>query len=301
MKYTACAVLLLAASALICLPPAAAQEPNALVKRSDLFCTGFVSEVAPRVDLQVVGGEKENLKSLFVEGDIVFLNQGRERGIQPGAVYYITRPLGEVKHPFTKKRVGYFVRELGLLRVIDVQDHTSTAEITVSCDTVSFGDLLKPYEAYTSPSPRDFRPLPRYGEGSGGVTGQIMMSSRLREYFSANEMVLIDLGERHGVRPGDYFTIYRKIGRTEGVTNVRDDDVVQEHSGGYGSQRYRGGNVSSMATRVSTENVLRTRPPLPRRVLGELVVVKVQNTVAVALITRTNAEVNIGDWIERSN
>ncbi|HLG12902.1 MAG TPA: hypothetical protein VJH03_00040 [Blastocatellia bacterium] len=300
MKYVVCAVISIAA-AVACVPAAAAQESDPLVKRSDIFCTGFISEVAPRVDLQVVGGEKENLKSLFTEGDIVFLNGGRERGIQPGAVFYITRPMGEVKHPFTKKKVGHFVRELGLLRVIDVQDYVSTAEITVSCETISFGDLLKPYEEYTSPSPRDARPLPRYGESSGGVTGQIMMSPKLREYFSANEIVLIDLGERQGIRPGDYFTIYRKIGRTEGITNVRDDDVVQERSEGYGSIRYRGGDVSSIATRAPVEKVLRERPALPRKVLGELVVLKVQNTAAVALITRTNAEVNIGDWIERSN
>jgi hypothetical protein len=46
---------------------------------------------------------------------------------------------------------------------------------------------------------------------------------------------------------------------------------------------------------------MRERPPLPRKVLGELVVLKVEKGASVALITRTTAEVQIGDMIERSN
>ena len=38
-----------------------------------------------------------------------------------------------------------------------------------------------------------------------------------------------------------------------------------------------------------------------RKVLGELVVLKVEKTASVAIITRTTAEVQIGDRIERSN
>src|SRR5262245_43986125 len=66
-------------------------EPVAL--RSDIYCTGFIADAAPRADLQVVGAERENTKATFAQGDVVFLNRGRGGGIQPGAVYYITRPL----------------------------------------------------------------------------------------------------------------------------------------------------------------------------------------------------------------
>src|SRR5215210_2428124 len=121
---------------------ASQQEPKrdeAVAKGMDVFCTGFIADVAPRTDLKVIGAEKENMKFTFAQGDVVFLNKGRGSGIQSGAVYYIIRPLGEIKHPFTKKKLGVYVRELGLLRVIEVQNETSTAEIMVSCDTVEFG------------------------------------------------------------------------------------------------------------------------------------------------------------------
>jgi hypothetical protein len=79
------------------------------------------------------------------------------------------------------------------------------------------------------------------------------------------------------------------------------DDIVQEKSGGYGSDRYQGGDFSSMAPRIARKDVLHGRPALPRKVMGELIVLKVENTACIALITRTVSEVNIGDFVERVN
>lgn len=276
-------------------------QPEPLAKRSDIYCTGFIADHSPRVGLQVIGAEKENQKVTFAQGDVVFLNRGRGAGIQPGAVYYIIRPVGMVNHPFTKKKLGYLVRELGMLRVVEVGNHTSTAEITVSCDTVEFGDLLKPYEEYNGPNAGEARPLPRFGEGSGGVTGQIVMAPGFHENLSANRVVYIDLGSRQDVHAGDLFTIYREIGETEGITNTPRDKVVNRHSSGYSGDRFRGGEYSVQATRVPLQDVMRERPQLPRKVLGELVVLKVESGASVAMITRTTAEVQIGDMIERTN
>jgi hypothetical protein len=272
-----------------------------LAKRSDIYCTGYISETAPRTDLQVIGAEKENLKETFTQGDVVFLNRGRGAGIKPGAVYYIVRPVGELNHPFKKSKLGYYVRELGLLRVLEVADQVSTAEITVSCDTVEFGDLLRPYEEYLGPDVVEARPLPRYGEGSGGAEGQIVMSPGFHENLSANQVVYIDLGTRQDIRPGDQFTIFREIGRSEGITRTPQDKVVKDRNDGYESDRFHGGEYSIQKTRIPLAQVMRDRPALPRKVLGELVVLKVEKSASVAIITRTTAEVQIGDRVERSN
>jgi hypothetical protein len=279
----------------------AMDTPDPIAKRSDIYCTGYISELPLTPTLKVVGGEMENHKQHFSEGDMVFLNKGREQGVHSGAVYYIIRPLGEVKHPFTKKKMGTFVRELGLLRVIEVQANTSTAEITLSCDTVEFGDLLKPYEEYLGPESRDARPLPRYSEGTGGTKGRIIMSRNYREYLAANQIVYIDLGTRQGVQPGDYFTIFRRVGNKEGVTDVPEFKINMDREKGYESDRYRGGDFSISSTRESKSDVIKNRPAVPRKVLGELIVLKVDKGASVALITRTTAEVNIGDFIELFN
>lgn len=272
---------------------------DVVARRSDLYCTGFISELPPRADLQVVGAEKENQKDLFSQGDVVYLNKGRDAGVQAGAVYYIIRPMGKFTHPFTKKVLGHYVRELGLLRVIEVQDKTATALVLVSCDTITFGDPLKLYEEIASPEKGSWQPLPRYSEGTNGTRGQLIMAPYQHEYLAANEIVYIDLGYRQGIRPGDHFTIYRTVGKSEGVTQYHDYNVSSNTGRDYGSKRYRGGEYSLEGTYQTHEEVLDTRPRLPRKVVGELVVVKVDNSTAVAKITRTTAEVNIGDLIER--
>ena len=127
------------------------------------------------------------------------------------------------------------------------------------------------------------------------------MSPGFHENLSANRVVFIDLGSRQDVRPGDLFTIYREIGSGEGITKTPRDKVVNSRSSGYSGDRYHGGDYSIQGTRVPQEQVMRERPPLPRKVLGELVVIKVEKGVSVALITRTTAEVQIGDLVERSN
>ena len=127
------------------------------------------------------------------------------------------------------------------------------------------------------------------------------MSPGFHENLSANQVVYIDIGTRQDVHPGDLFTIYREIGGGEGLTNTPQDKVVKSRSSGYSSDRYHGGDYSIQGTRVPQEQVMRERPPLPHKVLGELIVIKVEKGASVALITRTTAEVQIGDMIERSN
>jgi hypothetical protein len=307
MRYSARAVVL---SVLFCLALLATvisagqqnnDQPAQVAQRSDVYCTGYIADVAPQTDLKIVGAERENTKYTYSQGDIIFLSRGRGGGMQPGAVFNVIRPIGEVHHPATKKRLGFFVRELGMVRVLEVQEHTSTAEVTVSCDMMEFGDLLRPYEEKSAPNARDVRPLPRYSEGTKGTSGQIVMAPGFEENLAANRLVFLDLGNRQDVHPGDYFTIYRYYSEREGIVKTPQYNVVEKKNSDYNSDRWRGGEYSIQASAESREKVLRTRPPMPRKVVGELVVIKCENNTSVGMITRTTGVVNIGDQIERSN
>jgi hypothetical protein len=230
------------------------------------------------------------------------MNKGREEGVRSGAVYYIIRPLGKFKHPYDKKRkLGTYVREIGMLRVIQVNDKTSTAQVTVSCDHVEMGDLLKPYEEKLAPEPRQGEPLLLHGDSSGDVSGQIVMARNNREYVATNDIVYIDLGERQGVKEGDYFTIFHKITKKrESVAKYPDDKIDQWRSRGYESDHWRGGDFSNQSVAKERQKILNDRTAIPRKVLGEMIVLKVEKGTAVALITRTVGEVNIGDRVERN-
>jgi hypothetical protein len=277
-------------------------EPDTVSKRTDIYCTGYITESTLWPEAMVIGGEKENFQYSFAQGDIVFMNKGREEGVRSGAVYYVIRPLGKFKHPYDKKRkLGTYVREVGMLRVIQVNDKTSTAQVTISCDTVEMGDLLKPYEEKVAPAPREGEPLLLHGDSSGDIAGQIVLARSYREYVAANDIVYIDLGERQGVREGDYFTIYHKITKKrENVAKYPDDKIDQWRSRGYESDHWRGGDFSNSSVAKERQRVLNNRPAIPRKVLGEMIILKVEKGTAVALVTRTVGEVNIGDRVERN-
>ncbi|HMG34242.1 MAG TPA: hypothetical protein VKM94_09920 [Blastocatellia bacterium] len=307
MKMSRVAIIL-ALFCLACISGAAAaqqqekeSQTSPVAQRSDVYCTGYISDSAPQVDMRIVGAEKETIKYTYSEGDVVFLNRGRGAGVKPGAMFYVIRPVGVVNHPFAKKKLGFYVRELGLLRVLEVQEHTATAEVSVSCDLMELGDVVRPYEEMKSPGPKDEHPLARYGEGSGGTNGQIVMAPGYHENLSANRVVFVDLGNKQDVHPGDYFTIYRDYSNQEGITKTPQYPVVEKHSKGYGSKRWKGGEYSIQAPDESREEVLKERPKMPRKVVGELVIIKCENNTSVGMITRTTAEVNIGDRVERSN
>jgi hypothetical protein len=313
MKRRAYVVLVLATLCCLCLPnyvaaqkpgpiPQNNPQPDSIAKRSDIYCTGYITETTLWPDSMIIGGEKENFKNSFSQGDVVFINKGREEGVRSGATYYVIRPLGKIKHPFNKKRkLGTLVREVGMIRIIQVNDKTSTAEVTVSCDMLEMGDLLKPYEEKVAPEPREGQPLAAHGESSGDISGQIILARNYKEYLATNDIVFIDLGEREGVKEGDYFTIYHKIvDKRENIATDPQDKIDMWRSDGYQSDHWKGGDFSNGKLAKERKKVLKERPAIPRKVLGEMIVLRVEKGTAVALITRSTAEVNIGDRVERN-
>ena len=105
-------------------------------------------------------------------------------------------------------------------------------------------------------------------------------------------------------------TIYRPAG-TGNITRFRDKEVTPNASYGFESQRFRGGRFSNKAPRVedpthdglrgpieTTPKVKRERPPVPRKVVGEMVILNVQQRTATAIITRVAQEVHTGDFVE---
>ena len=309
MKLSVCVVILLA---VLALAPSlrtsrAGQQPSGeerkpVATRTDVYCAGYISESSSWPDLHIVGAERENLKHSYEQGDIVFLDKGREHGVRPGQTYYIIRPIDKMKHPFTGKKIGTYVHEVGMVRVLQVNDRTSTAEVTVSCDPVELGDYLRVYEERVAPAPRPAQPLPLHGESSGDISGQIIGARHNREYLAANDIVYLDLGERQGVKEGDYFTVYHKISSDwENIAKYPNDKIYNKRSDSYQSDHYRGGEFSNQSLAKERQKVLDDRPSIPRKVLGEVVILRVEKGTATGLVTRTAGVVNVGDKVERSN
>src|ERR1700752_451584 len=297
------------------LPPAVA--PTTLAGESTLFCAGQIRyQKLPEMP-EIVGAQGEQEQRTFADGDVVYLNAGSQQGVKEGQTFQIIRPRGTVKGVHKEKRgfLGIYVQDIGQLQVFKVRENTSVAKITFTCDMALLGDLLAPVPDRISPQQRAEGYLDRYSDPTGKQTGRLMMAKDNREMVTRHDVVYIDLGGEDQIKPGDYLTIYRPLG-TGNITRVDNEEMARNRATGFQSDRFRGGGFSNEATRakdstgfvnsegryrhrpITTREVKKHRPLMPRKVVGEMVVIDVQTRTATAIITRIAGEVNTGDWVE---
>ncbi len=182
-----------------------------LADERDLYCSGWVESDYQPQGLTIAGGEGEKLER--ASGDIVYLNQGRNQGIAAGSEYLVVRADHKVLHPATKERLGTYMQRMGHARVLCAQENTATAVLLGSCEGMSRGDELLPWQEMPSPMLSNIPPIDRCMEPSGLAQGWIVDggADELLSVAGGN-IVNTDLGSTAGVRPGSLLTLFRNNG-----------------------------------------------------------------------------------------
>jgi hypothetical protein len=288
------------------------KAPARVAGANELYCGGFIQYAPAPNKLQIIGGEEEQEQRVYSQGDIVYINAGSNQGVKEGQEFSVVRPRGQFNSDFSRKKgyLGVYTQELGRLRVVDVKERVSVARVEYSCEMMLLGDMLRAANERVAPFTRNEVPLDRFADPTGKQRGRIVMARDLREAPTVNDIIYIDLGTEDNIKPGDYFTIYRPLG-TGNLTRFRDEEVTPTASAGFESERYKGGKFSNKAQRVqdpnntgvygpmvTTPDILRSRPRMPRKIVGEMVVLSVQQRTATAVITRVAQEVHTGDFVE---
>jgi hypothetical protein len=286
--------------------------PAQAVSGTDIYCAGFIQYAPAPNDLQIIGGEQEQEQRTFGQGAVVYINAGAQQGVHVDQEFSVIRPRGQFRTKLSKKKgwLGVYTQELGRLRVISVKDRVSVAVVSNSCETILLGDLLRAAPQRVSPTERLEAGLDRFVDPSGKQKGRIVLSRDGREMVSRSQVVYIDLGTEDNLKPGDFLTVYRPVGRGT-VTNFRDEEIATAADRGFESARFKGGQFSIQAQRVKDANntgiygpiissidVKNDRPRLPRKIVGEIVVLSVQKRTATAVVTRVAQEVHTGDDVE---
>lgn len=287
------------------------RTPIPIANGDRIYCAGFVSDTKISYDMRIVGNTRDTENSVFSNGMRVFVNKGSDDGVQVGDVYQVIRPKGPFYHPFKNRKtsfpslakkgqlLGYFTEEIGFVKVIAVRNKLSTVEVQEACTEILLGDALIKYEKPQLPELKNYTPIDPLAPSNGKTTGQIISARGTRELLSISDIVLLDVGQKVGIKVGDYFTIFRENG-SEPIQKFRDEEVSFKNSEG-GSDRYRG-NSRSIAHPSIQKEKLRIQNPtssFPRTVVGELVVTRVEGNTAIAIITRNQGgEIFVGDNIE---
>jgi hypothetical protein len=264
---------------------------------TDIYCAGFLSKQSMPNANFVMGGLHTANTTKFVEGDMIYLGGS---GYQSGQEYTILRAVQDPNRYelFTGqhaliKATGQPYAELGRVKIIDTRNKTAVAQVEFSCDTVVPGDIAVPFAEKPMVS---FHPpvrFDRFAPANDKVSGRIVMAKDFDSEVGTGMKVYMNVGAGQGIKVGDYFRAVRSY-----EADLKDP-------------------VDSLSFKASTTEDTQKDPPsvepkfmshtkgqvihvadLPRRAVGEIVVINTTDTTATGMIVFALEDVHVGDGVE---
>jgi len=257
---------------------------------SDISCAGYFSHRAPDLGIFVMGSEDGGLKNEFADRDYIYLSRGSGAAAAPGAEYMLVRPVKDVnpREVFSGQQrllaeMGTLYAQIARVRVVALHEGSSSAVIVHSCEGVTAGDLAiaippRPALRYRSTSAVD-----RFAPVSGKPTGVVVVTKDFRVGVGKGEIVYLNLGRNQGAQAGQYARIYR--GYRTGFNSV-----FEEITSNYSTDI----NGYPMGRKLSAAE----RAALPRSVLGEVLLLSVEDNSATGIVTFSREEILLGDQAE---
>jgi hypothetical protein len=264
---------------------------------ADIYCAGFITKDRVPDANYVNGGLQTPTSTKFETGELVYLAGS---GYQAGQLYSIIREMRDVNeyeiYPGERKVLAAAGRpygEIGRVRVVDTRSHSAIAQVEFSCDPINPGDVAvpfveKPPVAFHVPGHFD-----RFAPANGKLSGRIVLGKDFDSVLGTGMKLYMNMGSNQGVKVGDYFRVVRSYTAT-----LRDP-------------------VDSLSFKARTSEDTQMRPPafeanrftktkgpnihvgdLPRRAVGEVVVLNVTPTSSSGMVVFALEDVYAGDTVE---
>jgi hypothetical protein len=263
----------------------------------DLGCAGFVSkQLLPNSNF-VAGDLYTPADTKNSNGEVVYL---AGKGYEVGQKYTIVRELRDpnrfenfVGQHTLLKTMGQPYSELARVRVIDTRSRMAIAEIEMSCDPVNPGDYAIPYVEKPAISFHPPLRFDRFLPSSGKLTGRIAMAKDFDSEIGPGVKVYLNIGSNQGVKAGDYFRAVRSY---EADLHDPVDSLSFKASTNEDTQKKQAVIDPNFLTKTGGP-VIRVRD-LPRRAVGEVVVIATTPTTSTGMVVFAMESVHLGDDVE---
>ena len=264
---------------------------------ADLYCAGFISKQSLPDANYVAGGLQTPTTTKFTRGDLIYLHG---TGYSAGAEYEIIRALRDVNEYETfpgqtklLKATGQAYQEIGRVKIIDTRSKVAIGQIEYSCDGANPGDTAIPFaekQPVTFHTPIRFD---RFLPSSSKVSGRIVMGKDFDAELGTGHKVYINLGSNQGVKIGDYFRAVRSYDADlhDPVDSLSFRAAMSEDT------QKKTPSFDPALFERSNGPVIHVHD-LPRRAVGEIVIIGVTNTTATGMIVFALEDVHAGDGVE---
>jgi len=264
---------------------------------ADIYCAGFLTkEHIPNANY-VNGGLETPTSTKFEIGELIFLSG---TGYQAGQLYSIVREMRDLNqyeiYPGQNKvlaNAGRPYGDIGRVRIVDTRSHSAIAQVEYSCDPINPGDIAIPFVEKPRVSFHVPGHFDRFAPASGKLTGRVVLGKDFDGFLGTGMKLYLNMGSNQGVKVGDYFRVVRPYAAT-----LADP-------------------VDSLSFKAQTSEDTQMRPPtfeagrfektkgpnihvadLPRRAVGEVVVLNVTPTASSAMVVFALDDVCAGDTVE---
>jgi hypothetical protein len=226
------------------------ETPRETFEFTELHTVGVVTDDELEGLARIVGTTEEQV--LLAQGDVVFVGLGQD-AVAEGDQFTIFRTSEKIYNPQTGRPIGYHSEVLGWLEIVEVYGETARGKVRQSYIDFMPGAWLRPREA----------PVTRIAilDSPPGVEGQIADLTLDPKYRGGGDVVVLNRGSKHGLRPGSALEVYRPV-----------DDQWKETW--YGSK---------------------PDVEIPHDVVAQLIVLSVQPKTAMAYVRTATTELWYGD------
>ena len=161
--------------------------------------TGFIKETPEPILGHILMTKSD--KTLFTEGDILFINPVKKNSFIPGNAYHIfSTQKVSLKYDNTRFKGFQHTIKATVTILENTRDYTR-AVISRDFRTCSPGDALMAYRPLENEIIRNPSPRP--------IQARLICSQDNNELLSQGSIAFMDAGNQKRVRPGDIYTLYK--------------------------------------------------------------------------------------------
>lgn len=258
------------------------------VSRSDVYCAGFITKQPVSRASFVAAGLNSPQQTRFADRDFIFI---KGSNLQPGNLVSIVR---EVRNPDSSepyqgthkllKDAGQPYFDIGYARITELRAEVAVAQIEFACQSIVPGDLVVPFVERPAIVARESSTVDIFPADKPSVAGKIVAAQDFDQFAVPGGKVYVNIGWEKGVKCGDYYRVTRTYSPRE-------------------SDKSDAAAFSSVLTEDTQKNPPHLRSgkqysELPRRVVGEIIILNATPTSATGMVTFALEEMHAGDTVE---
>src|SRR5258708_33612185 len=263
---------------------------------ADLYCAGFLGKEISRSNF-VAGGLDSPFTTQYASGELLYL---KGKGYEVGQEYTIVRELTDPNRYelfagqwAAVKAAGQPYEELAHVKIVDTRSKMAVAHVEFSCDSVLPGDYAIPF---VEKAGVDFHPpmrLDRFAPANGQTSGRIILAKDSDSELGNGGKVYLNIGANQRLKVGDYLLALRsyRATRQDSVDKLSFSAPALEPT-----QKRQPSIDPALFGKTNGPEIHVAE--MPRRAVGELVIIGTTPSTATGMIVYSLEPIHIGDRVE---